>query len=155
MMITSYLMVGVLLIAAFAVQDLVGLKWPLLEQAQDNETYSQVSGLLLMLFLTHQWYLSLRRSNSGPLWAGVDRHKLVGALAPAVFYLHSTHLGYGMLLFLSAAYFINVLLGLFNEQTLGIKRMAFVNAWTLLHVTASVFLIGLMLYHVYVAFIYE
>lgn len=134
------------------------IKWSPLESLQSIDSYKKISGGVLILFLAFQWYLALLRSESRnqEAWRHLDRHKFIGAIgAPLLFYFHATDYGFGYLKYLSSVYFSLIVVGLFNEETLGIKRMEFLGIWTLIHIALAVLLIGLVGYHVYIAFIYE
>jgi sulfoxide reductase heme-binding subunit YedZ len=152
----GYFYLGAGLLLAFFVQDAFALKWPWLASMQANEVYKQGTGFLLVLYVAHQWRLSwLRLNGCGQTKACCLRHKQWGAIAPVLYYFHSTVVGYAYLLFLSTAFFAIVLLGLCNREILGINSRWFQKGWVIVHVSLSVLLIVLMAYHGYVAFAYE
>jgi len=92
----NYFYVGVLLLLGFAVQDIFQLKWPWLETLQADETYRRWSGLVLTLYVAAQFILPWFR------WRGKFKqaaryyhlHKYQGILAPLVYYIHATTMGY-------------------------------------------------------------
>ena len=153
----SYFYLGVLLLAAFFIQDAFALKWAWLVQMQTNETFKQLTGLVLVSYLTHQWYLSVLRLRGRMETARIKlpRHKQLGALAPLVFYLHSHQIGYAYLFLLSSLYFANVAIGLFNQKIIGIQSKWFLYGWMIVHVALSVFIVILTSYHVFIALYYE
>lgn len=59
--IKAYSYLGFLLLAAYLVQDFFNLKWAWLVTLQTGETFKQLTGLLLLSYLAHQWYLSRLR----------------------------------------------------------------------------------------------
>ena len=153
----KYFYIGIVLLIAFWLQDAFGLKWQWLEQAQSNEIYKQCSGFLLMFYLFHQWLISLLRLHGKiqSAWSNYPWHLWFGALAPLVFYFHSTQFGYAYQFWLSMVYFGTIVIGLLNHETLSIKKMRFYNSWITAHVSSSLFVIVLMGYHIYVVYMYE
>lgn len=152
-----YFYLGVFLLVAFFLQDILQLKWPLLVELQTNELYKQLSGLVLVLFIGSQWYLSVLRAE-GKLQSAqryYKRHRQLGALAPLFFYIHSHQIGYAYLFLLSSIYFGNVVLGLCNQQILGINKPWYAMGWMVTHVSLSVCLVLLASFHVYTSFNYS
>ncbi|MGH8657898.1 MAG: hypothetical protein ACREV4_05310 [Gammaproteobacteria bacterium] len=151
----SYL--GVLLLLAFFAQDLFHLKWPWLAVLQTDETYKQVSGLVLVTFIGYQWYLSVLRAKglSEEAARHYERHRWAGALAPLFFYLHSHQIGYAYLFLLSTIYFGNVVLGLLHPLILQTNNKHLFNGWMVTHVSIAVFLVTLASYHIFTAFYYS
>lgn len=154
---TWYFYLGAALLLAYLLQSLLGLHWPWLERMQEDNLYKQCSGLLLALYLLHQWTLSLLRAHGSQraAWSSLNWHKLLGVLAPLVFYLHATEFGYGYLFLLGSVYFANAVVGLCNEETLAIRKLAFFNNWVVTHVSLSVMLVVLSGYHVLISYSYE
>jgi sulfoxide reductase heme-binding subunit YedZ len=148
---------GILLLLAFWVQDAFELRWNWLMEMQNNETFKQYTGLMLVMYIGHQWYLSLLRTQ-GQMQAArshYQRHKQAGVWATLLFYFHSIQFGYAYLFLLSMVYFANVVLGLFNQETVGIRKKWFYNCWIVGHVSLSVLLVILISYHIFIAFSYE
>ena len=155
----SYFYLGLLLLFAFAVQDLFQLKWPWLEAMQKIENYRIGSGIFLALYISGQFILPVKR------WQGIFKdtirhyqlHKLQGALAPLIFYIHTTHLGgYAYLKLLPYVYFANFLLGLFSHERLSNPKYKKIYQfyWLPTHIFLSVVLIGLIVFHAYIALAY-
>ncbi|MEE9322642.1 MAG: hypothetical protein V3U76_19530 [Granulosicoccus sp.] len=158
MVLKGYFVVGVLGVTLFVLQEQFSIKWSPLEFLQSSDTYKKASGAALVFFLAFQWYFALLRSESRyqDAWRHLNRHKFVGAIgAPLLFYLHATEFGYAYLNYLTSVYFSLIVVGLFNEETLGIKRLTFLTIWTFIHITLAVLLVGMIGFHVYIAFIYE
>jgi ferredoxin-NADP reductase/CRP-like cAMP-binding protein len=155
----TYVYVGLALFAAFALQDLLGLKWPWLEAVQAGESYKRWSGLALTGFMAAQWYLPLLRAQ-GKLRESArfyPLHKYLGVLAPLFFFIHSTRFGYAYLLMLSSVFFANIVLGIFNKELVSDpeRRKTYSQYWMILHVTLSVLTVSLLIYHIFMAFYYD
>ncbi|CCE23093.1 (2Fe-2S)-binding protein [Methylotuvimicrobium alcaliphilum] len=155
----GYRAVGLCLLAAYGLQDAIDLKWPLLEQWQSDQTYKICSGLLLLFYVLLQWRLPVARwlkRESDRLKAQKNRHKIFGTVAPLLFYLHATSIGYAYLAVLSSVYLANNLLGYGSgEFVTAAFRKAYVYGWTILHVGLSTSLLFLSAYHVYIALAYK
>jgi ferredoxin-NADP reductase len=92
-------------IAAFVIQALVGIEWPLLRRLQTSTTWKALTGTALLVLMTLQWRLAYLRVRAG----ATETARAYGvhiALGPAVLVamcLHSTQLGYGLSMALSAS----------------------------------------------------
>lgn len=155
----AYLYIGLLLLLAFTLQDVLSLKWPWLETIQGGESYKRWSGLVLSLYIAAQFVLPVMRWR-GNLKAAARHyqwHKAQGALAPLVYYLHSTQMGYGYLFVLSIAYLTNFLIGLLNQETIAPPKfkLQYSYYWLIVHTLLSVVTVGLLGYHIYIAFAYQ
>jgi len=148
---------GTVLLVLFLIQDVAHWKITAFESLQTNGTYRIVSGLILAGFVLFQWYLSFLRMRGRTASAAkhYDLHQKVGIWAPLVFYIHSTRFGFAYLFFLSAVYFSNVLLGLFNAETLHYRKKWFTFSWMVAHVSLSVLLVVVMIYHLWVVVYYH
>lgn len=153
----GYFCVGLLLLTAFALQELFALKWPWLVRMQANETFKQITGLVLVSFIAHQWYLSLLRLRGQTELARtkLPAHRRWGAFAPLIFYAHSHRIGHAYLFLLSCIYFANTAIGLCNQEIVHISKKWFLMGWMILHVSLSVFMVILAGYHSFIAFYYE
>lgn len=149
--------IGLILPAAFFVQTGFGWYWGWLAEQQTHELYKQVTGLLLVLFIGHQCWLSLQRTRGEPGAARhvLARHKRWGTIAPLLFYVHSVRLGHAYLFFLSLSFFTVFALGLLHQQLLNLQKKWLNQAWLIGHVALSTVLLTLIGYHVYVSFAYE
>ncbi|MEM7050805.1 MAG: hypothetical protein AAF604_14150 [Acidobacteriota bacterium] len=149
--------VGVSLLAAYLLQALLGLEWTWLAERQVEQNFRRWTGVVLLIYLGHQWLLSLSRVMG---WAklakkGYQHHKILGLAAPVVFYLHSIHLGYGYLLLLSTVYLANMLVGYVHPISLGIKPKLYAFPWMVAHVALSVLITVVVAYHIWFVFYYE
>jgi len=154
---SAYVSLGLGLLLAFFLQHLFQIKWPLMVALQQHATYKYWSGLLLMTYITYQWYLAFLRMH-GRVHAAKRHykpHKWLGACAPLFFYVHSTQLGYAYLGVLSVMYFANVVLGLCNQEVVQSRKKWFTQSWMVTHVAASVLIVVLMVYHIFISFSYS
>ncbi len=150
---------GLLLFLAFAAQAAFQLKWPWLQTLQMGESYQHWSGLLLTLYLAAQFILPVIRAR-GHVQAVARHHhlhKLQGAFAPLVYYIHTTSLGYTYLLVLSIVYFANFLLGLCNQDIVRDpeRKPRYLHYWLAPHAGLSILTVALVIYHLYVVFAYQ
>ena len=153
----NVLIVGSVLLGAYLLQAALGWEWGWLAELQEVETFKRWSGVGLLAYLLHQWWLSLGRSRG---WARAAKrsyrlHQWLGAASPAIFYLHSMHLGYGFLLLLSTVYLGNIAIGLSHRVVHRPKRKLLWTPWMVLHVAASLLVTFLALYHVWIVVWYE
>lgn len=145
--------IGTTLLVMYVAQGLVGLEWQPLARVQQDDVYKVVSGCVLACVLLHQWLLGRRRLFD-PIGAVVS-HKLVGAFAPAVLYLHTSRFGYGYLLLLSIGFIGTMGLGLLHRPVLRARARSLYTWWFILHVATSASLLVLGGYHVVIALAYE
>jgi ferredoxin-NADP reductase/CRP-like cAMP-binding protein len=153
-----YLATGLALVAAFLVQALLNVRWPLLEAWQANNSFKMWSGMILLLFLGAQWLLPALR-HQGRFRAAArlyDAHKQLGVALPLVYLAHSTTFGYGFLFVLSNIFFANLVLGLLNKDLLTKLewRRQYGTYWLIVHVGLSVLTMALVMYHIYIVFAY-
>ncbi|MET0594831.1 MAG: hypothetical protein ABW133_19175 [Polyangiaceae bacterium] len=132
------------------------LEWQPLTALQGQTWYKVASGSLLAGYVSFQWMLALLRANR---WARAARalyawHRAAGVLAPVLLLLHSTRLGYGYLLGLSAVYVANNVWGLMSPSAYP-RLKAWVPSWLITHIALSVLLVGLVGYHVWTVVTYE
>ena len=154
----KHVYLGVFLMLAFIAQDFFQIKWTWLETLQINETYRRWSGLSLALYLAAQFILPIMRlqGNIEAVARHYSLHKLQGTLAPLIYYLHTTTIGYAYLFVLSMVYFGNFLLGLFNPDSVKPTfKQHYLRYWLPLHISLSVLTVFLLAYHIYIAFAYQ
>jgi ferredoxin-NADP reductase len=157
--IWGYRLVGFLLLMAYGLQDAFGLKLAALEQLQNEHNYKIISGLLLLVYALMQWRLPIARwlkLGNDKLAVKKHRHQYFGAIAPLVFYLHATSIGYAYLAALSSVYLANSLLGYGSGEFIAhAYKKAYVFGWTIMHIGLSTSLLFLSGYHAYIAFAYK
>ena len=93
---------GAALLALYVAQAWFHLEWSLLATLQRDERYKVASGSILASYLLYQ-SLMARRRVFDPVGV-VVWHKLAGAFAPVVFYLHASRFAPGYLLLLSSVF---------------------------------------------------
>lgn len=153
----AYFWLGLVLLAALLAQQLAGWHWPLLGELQAGKVYKQLSGFGLLALLLYQWRFSVTRAKGDmrKAFAMVEFHKLFGAVAPLLFFLHSQSLGYAYLKLLSLAFLLVILTGLFNFEIVKTHRPWFRPVWITAHVGLSMLLLFLVAYHVYVGYAFK
>lgn len=153
----SYALVAAAGLVLFFTQEMLHLKMRWLENLQANDNYKILTGGLLAALVAWLWSLSIQRFR-GRIHEAVSSyqtHKKLGALAPFLFYIHSTDFGYAYLRFFSAVFFFNTLIGILNKEIVNIHKKWFTYGWMILHVTLSVLLVVLMFYHIFIVFSYR
>lgn len=134
------------LLVAYVVQALA-IEWPWLVQQQADDMYKVVTGFGLAIYLHAQWSVRKHRS--------LARHKLGGALAPLVLYLHASRFGYGYLMLLAVIYLGTALGGLLHAPVVQTRKRWLFTTWFVGHVATSVILVVVGGYHVVIALAYE
>jgi ferredoxin-NADP reductase/CRP-like cAMP-binding protein len=109
---------GLLLaIAAFVIQALIGIKWPLLARLQATTVYSALTGSGLLGLLMLQWHLGYVRwrSRAQDTLKQASRsygfHIAVGPAVLGMMWLHSTHLGYALSMAVSLSFLASLATG--------------------------------------------
>jgi hypothetical protein len=143
--------VGAALLALYIAQAELGLQVPQLAALQHDERYKVISGSLLAGYLLYQSLMARRRLYD-PVGV-VFWHKLAGALAPLLLYLHASRFAYGYLLLLSSLYLTTVGLGLLHR--IALRRRALFTWWLIIHLATACSLVVLSGYHAIIALAYE
>lgn len=149
---------GLGLLAAYCLQEWMGLKFQGLEQLQSQMDYKVFSGLVLLSYLLLQWRLPLMRLFRLSIDRNAKRqsHRILGVFAPLVFYLHSTSTGAAYLSLLASCYLVNTLVALLDAGVVAEAfRKAYLVLWTLVHIALSTGLMFLSAYHIYAALAYK
>ena len=137
---------GAAMLAAYLGQAIAGLEVSWLVELQHQETYKLVTGAILIAFLGLQWRLATRRR---------ELHVWLGAIAPALLFLHATRFAYGYLAWLVTVYLGVVAVGLCHRSIVAHRARRLFVAWFVTHLALSVLLIVLAGYHVVIALAYE
>ena len=156
--IFNYVLVGSTLLLLYLFQELMDIRWAYLDDLQSGETYKRYSGFVLGGFMLLQWSLTIvkvvkRWSEHAYLFTQI--HKWMGAISPLVFYIHAMRFGFAYLLFLSVSFFANMLIGLLNTDEIKLKADWYFQGWMIVHVSLSLMLSTLMLYHGFIAYYYK
>jgi hypothetical protein len=105
---------GLLLaIAAFVVQALIGIKWPLLARLQATTAYSAFTGSGLLVLLLLQWHLGYVRWRNRALETSRSYgfHIAIGPAVLGMMWLHSTHFGYALSMAVSLSFLASLATG--------------------------------------------
>lgn len=137
---------GAALLAAYLGQAIAGLELSFLVELQAQEAYKLLTGAVLIAFLGAQWWFATRRR---------ELHMWLGAVAPAVLYLHATRFAYGYLAWLVTVYLGVLAVGLCHRSIIARRARRLFVAWFVTHLALSVLLIVLAGYHVVIALAYE
>lgn len=153
----SYFWLGLFLLTALLIQQLTQWRWFWLAELQGDSNYKQITGFGLLAFILYQWRLSVTRAQGDMRKAlsMIKRHKLFGATAPLLFFIHSQALGYGYLNVLSLSFLLVFLTGLFNFEITQIRKPWFMPAWITVHVGSAMALLFLLAYHIYVSYAFK
>jgi hypothetical protein len=143
--------VGVLALGLYVAQGCLHYEWSPLVTLQQDDRYKVASGCVLALYLLHQSFVSRRRVFA-PISA-LYWHKLAGALAPALLYLHASRFGFGYLLLLSSVFVGTIGIGLVHRIAMRAKWLF--TTWFILHVATASSLVVLAGYHAVIALAYE
>lgn len=150
--------VGLFLFVLFIVQFVFHLQWKWLFDIQQQEMYKRWSGLFLGLFIVFQWLLTIFRLIPRLRQRSLKMttiHKWIGALSPAIFYAHSMTFGYAYLMLLSIVFMTNMLLGTINLDIIKNQKEWIFKLWMIMHVSMSIVITFIMLFHVGVVFYYK
>ncbi len=145
------LAIGIALLALYLAQAAWHVEWSWLVRVQERDGYKIASGILLVGYLRLQWLVTTRRRFDPG--RAVLLHRLGGALAPLVLYVHATRIGYGYLVLLVAVYLGTVMTGLVYHP---VRRSRWLyTTWFIVHLVGATALIALVLYHAVIALAYE
>ncbi len=142
---------GTCLLGLYVAQACLHYEWPLLASLQHDDRYKVTSGCVLALYLLHQSFVAKRRIFA-PITA-LFWHKLAGAVAPVILYLHASHFGYGYLFLLSSAFVGTIGVGLLHR--IAMRARWLFTTWFVLHVATVSSLLVLGGYHAVIALAYE
>jgi len=145
--------IGTVLLAMYIAQGWLGLACEPLVRLQQDELYKVASGCVLAAYLLHQSLVARRR-----VWDPVGAvfwHKLAGALAPVVLYLHAARFAYGYLLLLSIGYLGAIGIALLHRPIVRARLRTLYTCWFILHVATTSSVVVLGGYHVVIALAYE
>ena len=129
---------------------------PKVETVQQIDGVRTATGVLLIVFIAYQWYLSYRKLTGQSIQNAARWHGNLGALAPVLLYLHSASLGYAYLFVLSLLFVLNTMVGAIAKVAGGSaeQRRLFQSTWLIAHVPSSCLITVLALMHMVYAFAY-
>lgn len=146
-----FAIVGGTLLALYVAQARLDLQVPALAALQRDERYKVISGSVLAGYLLYQTLMGRRRIYDQV--GVVFWHKLAGALAPLLLYLHATHFAYGYLILLTGLYLGTAGLGLLHKVAL--RERTLYTWWLIIHLATACSLVVLSGYHAIIALAYE
>jgi len=150
---------SIFLFVLYIAQYFLPIKWQWLYELQEhNQMYKRWSGLAVFLLIVFQWVLTVARVvNRFKKYAITlaDVHKWIGACSPILFYIHVMEFGYGYLALLSYLFFANMLLGTVNLDIIKSKKNWVFQSWMITHVTFSIIITFIAVFHIGVVFYYE
>ena len=154
----NYVSVGCFLMALYITQDILNIRWELLDNWQSDESYKRYSGLAFGAFILFQWSLTIVKVI--PRWSEQAYnftiiHKWLGAISPLIFYVHAMRFGYAYLFFISLLFFLNLCLAMLNTDEIKLKANWYFQTWMIAHVSISLLLSTLMAYHGFIAYYYK
>ena len=157
--IFSVLNIGLLLFALYIVQYFLPIKWEwLLNLQEHDQMYKRWSGLAVFIVIIFQWILTISRVSKRLRKYSIKLtawHKWIGALSPILFYVHVMNFGFGYLALLSYLFFANMLLGVINLDIIKSKKNWIFQSWMITHVTFSIVITFLAIFHIGVVFYYK
>jgi len=147
--------IGILLLALFFLQYVFNLSPPWLLSLQKLDAYKQITGFVLFVYVYCQWRLAFCHMNKQrPTQVQRNTHRVYGAIAPLLYYIHSVELGYAYQSLLSLAFLGNCLIGSINPQVLRIRSKQYYTIWVFTHIGLAVMVVTLLIYHLYVTYTY-
>jgi len=151
--------VSILLFVLYIAQYFLPVKWQWLYELQEyNQMYKRWSGLVVFILIAFQWVLTVARVvNRFKKYAFklTSVHKWIGAFSPILFYVHVMEFGYGYLALLSYLFFANMILGTVNLDIIKSKKNWVFQSWMITHVTFSIIITFIAVFHIGVVFYYE
>lgn len=155
--IRRWTLIGAVLTAGYILQAVAGWQWGLLVMLQERELYKQITGFMLVVLLAAQWRLSTARINGTPKRINqmLSSHRVWGACAPLLLYLHADEFGHAYIRVLSLSLTALLVLGLLYQPVIRCNRALLTSTWLLVHVALASLLVVLIGYHAFNAFYYE
>ena len=151
--------IGISLFILYIIQFNLPWKWEWIENLQSDKIFNEWSGFALFFVILIQWIPTFNRAILGQGGMKKERtlsfHKWVGALSPIVFYIHTTHPGYALLLFLTVVFFLNISLGYIYHGQREAGKNRYFNIWITSHVILSVMVLIISLLHLWIVFYFD
>jgi hypothetical protein len=149
--------VGGVLIALCISQWTLGWAPQALGELQRDASYRVVTGLMLGLLVGAQWVLAYLRSSKRYVQATshLPTHRWMGALLPALVFVHSERVGHAYLAMLSVIVLLLVTTGVAHPQHLPFRSKLWTRAWMPLHIVLSAAVVALIVVHVVVVTLYH
>jgi len=153
----TYLLIGSLFLALYFTQLSFNLRWLWLDNLQSNEVYKQITGFLLLAYVTMQGRLGIQRLHNPnmPFRSLLANHKIHGVFGPVLLYIHSMDVGFAYQVVLTFVFLGNSLVGYLSPQAIKLRQKWYALIWTVLHVGLAILTLVLMLFHIYVIYYYS
>lgn len=134
----------------------IDFRWDFLFNLQQNETYKQISGLLILACFYIQWQLVILRINGLVRYkSSLQWHKWSGSMTPLLFYVHASGFGYGYQSVLAVVFLTNTIIGLLNPHSIPFRATWYYRLWLFWHLSLASVTLILLAYHIYIAFTYS
>lgn len=153
----SYSIIGAILLTGYLWQYFYHIQWPWLVMMQKNDVYKQISGLIILLFILSQWYLSILRirNKMAEAFEELNLHRTLGVLAPIFLYFHSSSMGKYYTFLLSAMFLAVFTMGFLHPSVFSIRKQWIIRTWIVGHVGASSLFTLLLGKHIFIVYWYE
>jgi len=127
-----------------------------LTSLQQNDTYKQLTGSLMLGLIFYQWYFALvRQFEPASASYRLKFHKMVGLLMPVLLFIHSSKTGHAYQAFIWFIFVIHCSVGFLNPEFMNIKKPALRLYWFITHIGLSFLVSGLIFFHLYVVYYYN
>ena len=147
-------LVAMTLLAAYGLQAVIGVDWGALDELQQQESFRRWSGWVAAGFIGLQWaHPFVRGWVVGSRRIALNRvHQWLGSVTLVAFFVHSSRPGFGYLGVLTFTLLGSLAAGAAHAALPNEHRGS--RTSLMFHVTASLLLIGLVLFHVWVVYAY-
>tara|TARA_B110000467_G_C18228279_1_gene427154 strand:+ start:415 stop:882 length:468 start_codon:yes stop_codon:yes gene_type:complete len=151
--------ISIAFLAFYLIQYFIGVNWGYLAELQTTDLYKNWSGLALFLLIITQWTLSLFRSiysvSGSKKETLLNIHEWAGVFSPLLFFIHTVNPGYGLLLFLTSIFAINLLLASLPMSKIKVKKPNLYFTWLTIHIGLAAIVVVLAIFHIWIVFYYE
>ncbi len=128
-----------------------------LSPATPEFLWQWITGSLLVIALTYQWYLFYLRQTQRTQHARFHylAHRWVGVTATGVFALHAISAGHMWTSALAIVFVLTAITGILNREIIPYPQRWMYLVWFWVHMTLSTVMIPLVLIHIWVALLYQ
>lgn len=116
--------------------------------------WQSVTGTLLLMTMTFQWYLFRRRWIGQMTRRDLVIHRWAGVFAVILFGLHAARFGHTWMLSITILFLLIGVTGILNKEVMRYKTRGAYLAWFAIHIGLSVAIVPLIAVHVWVALSY-
>lgn len=141
-------------IILFLAQDLFMLKVSALDRWQSQSTVRNLTGFLCLIYLIIVWWLPFHRDpHHLDKTHKLNRHRLLGSIAPLVLFVHATHTGFAALFALSLSFLF--VAGAGSLEVSPKSSLTLNSIWLSVHISVAVLMISLLALHVYTVMAFQ